>query len=621
MPDTQRAHPDPVTPAAAPPRATTSTWRRTVLMRLGIQAKLIVAFMCILIIALAATCWLFLSQSNDRLEDIMGEQARQLSSALALASRPSLASNETLELRQMGQDLLKSRNILFVAFLDRDGMPITMSSRDPDFTWQTLPLIKQRTMALMQVYQENSPVLGRYAVVTAPVLNVIAAPPPVTAAPPGIDGGETDVIATVAPAVTISDPTDATAPIHEGGTKLLGYVSVGISQANEAAQMRRINYWAVMLGIGVALLCLPFSYALVHRIFLPIRQLVGATRRIAGGDLAASVAIDRPDQIGELARAFNDMVQKVKQQQDDLNEANRSLADANVRLADANESLEEKVTDRTAQLEVANKRLSTEIAEKEDFIRAVSHDLNAPLRNIDGMTTMLLMKHKGKFDDDIVHRLERIQKNVKMETDLIAELLELSRIKSRRQKMETVDLDALVRDLGGVFEDDLRRKRINLLFDTPLPKINGEKARLRQVFQNLIDNAIKYMGDGGITKEIHIGCDVRAGEAEFYVRDTGIGIEPDDLSKVFVVFRRGKNTQAQQVAGKGVGLASVKSIIETYSGTIWVDSTVGHGSTFRFTINGRFLSTNGQPPSRADRPDANDETQYGSAHAAESAGA
>jgi signal transduction histidine kinase len=142
--------------------------------------------------------------------------------------------------------------------------------------------------------------------------------------------------------------------------------------------------------------------------------------------------------------------------------------------------------------------------------------------------------------------------------------------------------------------------------------VNGERARLRQVFQNLIDNAIKYMGDG-ISREIHVGCDVRAGEAEFYVRDTGIGIEAEDLSKVFVVFRRGKNTQAQNVAGKGVGLASVKSIVETYSGTIWVDSAVGQGSTFRFTVNGKFLATAGQAvrPLAATGTDPNDETVHG----------
>src|SRR3954468_14890998 len=166
MPASQNAHPD--TPVPPPRKAR----RRSLFMRLGLQGKLISAFMLILSIALGATCWLFVSQSNSRLEDIMGEQARQISAALALASKPSLEANEAHELRQIGQDLLKSRNILFVAFLDHNGAPIAMSSRDPDFTWDSLPFLKHRTMALMQVYQETAPVLGRYAVVTAPVLSV-----------------------------------------------------------------------------------------------------------------------------------------------------------------------------------------------------------------------------------------------------------------------------------------------------------------------------------------------------------------------------------------------------------------------------------------------------------------
>jgi len=125
--------------------------------------------------------------------------------------------------------------------------------------------------------------------------------------------------------------------------------------------------------------------------------------------------------------------------------------------------------------------------------------------------------------------------------------------------------------------------------DTPLPTINCEPARLRQVFQNLVDNAIKYMGEGRPQREIHVGCALRETEAEFYVRDTGIGIDADDVSKVFHVFRRGKNSAESNVPGKGVGLASVKSIIETYNGTIWVESDKDCGSTFRFTINGSFV--------------------------------
>jgi signal transduction histidine kinase len=569
----------PAAPNPAPARLTRRQTYRVRLQRIGLQGKLILAFMAMLTVALGSSCWLFVSQSSGRLSDIMGEQARQISYALALSSKSSVEEGNARELQQIGDDLLKSRNILFVAFLDKNARPISLASREPDFTWAHLPFLRDRTAMLMRVHEEDSPILGRYASVTAPVLNI---PIPML--------GNLGTRSALAPGNPAS------------GTRLLGYVSVGISEANEEALVRRINYYVVGIGVAIFVISFPLSYMLVHRIFLPIRELVGATQRIAKGDLRTSVAIDRPDVIGELARQFNEMVQTVRAQRDALNDANHSLAEANVKLAEANEQLEhanhklgranedleKKVADRTSQLEAANKRLVSEISEKEDFVRAVSHDLNAPLRNIDGMAAMLLMKHRDKLDEDVIHRLERIQKNVQVESDLIAELLELSRIKTRRQKMEDLDIGSLVHDLCGMFENDLKSKAIELIVDTPLPVLNCERARMRQVFQNLLDNAIKYMGNGPV-RNIHIGCELRGGEAEFYVRDTGIGIDPEDVGKVFVVFRRGKNA-AHNAAGKGVGLASVKSIIETYNGTIWVQSKPGEGSTFRFTINGRYVS-------------------------------
>jgi len=279
------------------------------------------------------------------------------------------------------------------------------------------------------------------------------------------------------------------------------------------------------------------------------------------------VAIHRTDVIGTLARSFNQMIIQVKSQQ---------------------ENLEKTVQDRTAQLEQTNRRLTAEIAEKEDFLRAVSHDLNAPLRNISGMADMLLHKHASQFDEDVIHRLHRIQKNADVERDLINELLELSRIKTDRQRSEMVDVEALVRDLAGIFENDLKGRNILLEIETRLPVIHGEKARLRQVFQNLIDNAIKYMDDGPV-REIRIGATINAREAEFYVRDTGQGIDPEDQPRVFHIFRRGKNAHARQISGKGVGLANVKSIVETYQGRIWVESATGKGSVFRFTIAGQYV--------------------------------
>lgn len=518
----------------------TTPWYRRALARVGLQGKLTICFMFLLAITIAGSCWLFVTRSRAALSGIMGEQTVQLSSTLALAARGSFAPGQVDQLNSMAQDLLKSRNMLFIVFADSDGRIISMVSRDPDFhaeqASKLIDLSKPRD--LMQVRSGELPVIGEYLQVTAPVL---AARQP--------DG-------------------------HPGDTGLLGYVTVGVSPAREQAQLERVSYLVVVVGAVVLLLSLPIVTGLVYRIFHPIRELVRATEKIAAGDYDTYVAVHRPDAIGTLARSFNDMTVRVRQQQEQLEEANHGL--------------EEKVSQRTAELESANTRLSSEIKEKEDFLRAVSHDLNAPLRNISGMATMLLMKHKAKFDDDIIHRLERIQQNVQVETDLIGELLELSRIKTRRLKMEAVEIHALVNDLAGMFENDLRSRGIALSIDGRLPVLWCEKLRLRQIFQNLIDNAIKYMGDGA-TKEIHVSCGPAEQGVQFTIRDTGLGMDPEDQSRLFTIFRRGKSSATQNVAGKGIGLATVKSIIETHEGRIWVESEVGKGTAFHFTIGRKFV--------------------------------
>jgi signal transduction histidine kinase len=155
--------------------------------------------------------------------------------------------------------------------------------------------------------------------------------------------------------------------------------------------------------------------------------------------------------------------------------------------------------------------------------------------------------------------------------------------------MEPVNVAAMVGELRDLFDNDLRSESIQLIVDTPLPVLHAERTRIRQIFQNLFDNAIKYMGTGA-TRQINVGCVMHPTEIEFYVRDSGVGIDPVDAEKIFFVFRRGKSRTTQTIAGKGVGLAVVKSIIETYNGKIWVTAAPGQGSTFRFTINGKFLA-------------------------------
>ncbi len=538
-------------------------WYRRVSARIGLQGKLVVCFMSLLLIALSCSYWLFLQESRDTMWRATCERAVNLAQTLAMAARDPMQVSNRRELARMSKDFVKNDDIVGVSFSTPTGSLINYACQDPDAKPGELGLnTLMDPQHLLQTRRLQNHVFGTVASVTAPVLYY-----------------QPEIAGTTQP------------------TRLLGYVTISLSDQESEQALGRVYLILVLVGCIVLLLTFPVVYLIVHRIFSPIRQLVIATESIAEGNWETAVAIDRPDLIGTLSRSFNQMVRQVKHQREAL--------------ADANRDLEHKVTQRTAQLETANKRLSSEIAEKEDFLRAVSHDLNAPLRNISGMATMLLMKSREKFDDEIIHRLERIQKNVEAETDLIAELLELSRIKTRRQKMEPVNVTAMVADIGGVLENDLRSRGIELIVDCELPMVNCEKARLRQVFQNLIDNAIKYMGDGP-TREIHVGCRVGGTETEFYVRDTGIGIDPEDIGKVFFVFRRGKNTATRNIPGKGVGLASVKSIIETYNGSIWVESELGKGSAFRFTINGKFLpSTSSSPGGMAFQPesDADAETE------------
>jgi signal transduction histidine kinase len=567
-------------------RGRNTPWFRRISVHTGLQGKLVLSFMFLLVVTLGAASIQFVNESREITEQVLGAKATTLATAVGVGAERPLVRGDLAELSAVGRKIVSAGDVVGLAFFNAAGAQLSSTWSDGDprrLHAAVLPNPRANPADLAQVTSLEEPGIGPYLRVTVPVRAASAS-------------------------ASASASGEGTGP-----ARVVGFVTVALSESNNAFRLEQSQVIVVLIGAVAVLVSLPLVYLLVHRIFHPIRVLVDATNRIAAGDLDGEVAVHRPDVIGTLARSFNEMLKRVRQQQRDLasandklfatnqqletaNEqlatANYELARANEKLAEANRDLEKKVEQRTAQVETANNRLRREIAEKEDFLRAVSHDLNAPLRNISGMAAMLLMKHREKFDEDVIHRLERIQKNVEVETDLIAELLELSRIKTRRQQFEPVDVNALLNELTDVFEADLKSRQIALIVDAPLPVIQAERARMRQVFLNLVDNAIKYMGEGsGGERSIRIGCTLRAGEVEFHVSDTGIGIEPEDLDKVFFVFRRGKSATVQAVAGKGVGLASVKSIIETYEGTIWVESQVGKGTTFRFTINGKHVPT------------------------------
>jgi signal transduction histidine kinase len=510
-------------------------------LRTGMESKLLLSFMGILAMAVGMACFLILQDHGQGMDAMNIDRATSLSQLLATASRTALQQSDREQLANLGHSLITQRDAIAVGFFDASGALISSAGAD-DVVHELSELspVHNGRVGMLQPQRGDLPHAGHFLAVTSAVM-----------------------------ARRARDASDQ-------GMHVLGYVMLWVSEKNVETEMESATLKMVLVGTLTVLCCFPVAGVLTHNFFEPIRRLVTATRRIIAGDLEAQVVTDRPDMIGVLARTFNEMVLRVRQHQDALAAVNREL--------------ESKVQQRTSQLETANRRLSSEIAEKEDFLRAVSHDLNAPLRNISGMTMMLVRRHKEKLDADALHRLDRIAKNVEVGSDLISQLMELSRIKTQRQKLEVVDCRTVVEEAAGMFESDLRYRNIRFSIDGQLPSLRCEATRLRQVFQNLIDNAIKYMGDRfDSPREIRVGCTLRAGEAEFFVSDTGMGIPAQDVPTLFHVFRRGAYARANKVPGKGVGLASAKSIVETYSGTIWAESLLGCGATFRFTINGEYV--------------------------------
>ena len=241
-----------------------------------------------------------------------------------------------------------------------------------------------------------------------------------------------------------------------------------------------------------------------------------------------------------------------------------------------NMELEERVKQRTEQLEAANKEL-------EAFAYSVSHDLRAPLRAMDGFSRILLEEYGEQIPPDAGFYLERVRYNAQQMAELINELLRFSRLNREPLQKQRVQPGELVqRVLAQRPLDNLEHQPAIII--QALPPCQADSKLLQQVFANLLDNALKY---SQIRPEprIEVGAERQNGEVVYFVRDNGIGFDPQYTAKVFGVFQRLQ--RAEDYEGTGIGLATVQRIINRHGGRIWVETAVNEGATFFFTLGDR----------------------------------
>lgn len=344
---------------------------------------------------------------------------------------------------------------------------------------------------------------------------------------------------------------------------------------------RRLSYATVVSLLGVLAASI-VAALLAGRIARPIRNLSLTAREVEAGNLNARAAATGSDEVGDLAVTFNSMIGRVQHWQRDLEE---QVEIRTRRLIELNEELTTEISDRKQaerEKELLIGELETKNAELERFTYTVSHDLSSPLITIKTFAGFIEEALKEGKTDDVESDLGRIKRAAGTMEQLLEELLELSRIGRVVNPSTRVPMTEVAREALELLGGTIAERRVDVEITSNMPAVHGDRPRLLEVFQNLVENALKFTRDQPHPK-VEIGTGEADGALAFYVRDNGQGIDRTCQERVFRLFDK----LDQDSEGTGIGLAIVKRIVEVHGGRVWVESQgSGCGSTFWFTLTG-----------------------------------
>jgi signal transduction histidine kinase len=322
----------------------------------------------------------------------------------------------------------------------------------------------------------------------------------------------------------------------------------------ELSQIETIKNEKYHIAIFTLLIGVIFSFLIAmfvqRNISVPILNLVGAMKKVKeSGDYKNRVKVHGKDEINTLSLVFNDMLKNIEER-------------------------EKKIIERTAELEASNQ-------EMESFSYSVSHDLRAPIRAINGFANILEESQQEKIDDEGKELLKIITSEGKRMGQLIDDLLAFSRLGRKEIEKSDIDMETMV---NSVVEEILNLNKGTYkakIMIKDLSVARGDPALLRQVWVNLISNALKFSNHNSLPL-IEIGSFYKEGSVVYYIKDNGVGFDMKYYDKLFGVFQRLHSNE--EFEGTGIGLAIIKRTITRHGGNVWAEGEINKGSTFYFSL-------------------------------------
>jgi len=381
--------------------------------------------------------------------------------------------------------------------------------------------------------------------------------------------GNGRVLVTVTPIYNRTSCSAASCHAHPAEQRVLGILEVGVSLAHADATLaslqRRTAGVALVVILGLAVTSIVFTHRTVVR---PVAQLAKGLNRVAAGDLKQPVPVTGSGEIAELAGAFNEM--------------EATLADVRRQRLALLGSLEQQVQDRTAALERAQERLvhTEKLSALGRLSASIAHEINNPLMGILTYAKLIIRTLEDGAPDDrargkLVGHLKLVERETQRCTAIVRNLLDFAR--ERRLKLTDVDVNDAIGEALSLIQHQVALQNIRLEKDLEtVPLMRADFGQIRQALLNVVINACDAMPHGGMLRVTS-----KAPDAEHIlitVQDTGRGISPEHLKKVFDPFFTTREK------GNGLGLSVVYGIVERHSGTLHIDSQVGQGTTVRIQL-------------------------------------